>query len=316
MNKDDLLWVERYRPTKIEDTILPERLKQPFLDMVSSQKIPHLMLCGDAGMGKTTVARALCDELDSEYMLINSSIEGRIDILRDKVANFASGKSLMNKNPIKTVIFDEADNLTPDTQKGLRGFMEKHQNHVRFIFTCNFKNKIIEPIHSRCVSFDFEFQKDERQLLAQEFLGVMVKILDENSISYDKKTIAHLLREHFPDFRKVLSTLHGYSLDKTKQIDEGILGNIVSANLSELVSVMKAGNWPAMRKWVDENSTIKPESLVSELWSKSTQYFTLGDEPHLCEILEDYQRHAHTVPDPNITLAFCLTQIMVKCEFK
>ena len=249
MTNQTFLWVEKYRPQKITDCILPESIKKTFIEFVGQKEIPNLLLAGGSGVGKTTVARALCEELHSDYIIINGSEESGIDVLRTKIKQFASTVSLQGGT--KVVILDEADYLNPQsTQPALRGFIEEFHRNCRFIFTCNFKNRIIEPLHSRCSVIEFKINGNKNQL-AHEFMGRAESILKEEQIGFDDKVIAELIMKHFPDWRRVLNELQRYSV--SGKIDSGILVNLAEVNLTELMSFLKKKEFGKVRQWVVNN---------------------------------------------------------------
>ena len=308
------LWVDDFRPTKVSETILPPRLKDRFQAMVDKRKVPHLLLTGDAGMGKTTIALALCDELNSEHVMVHCSVDGNIDMIRTRLERFVSTGSLIKTGIQKTIIFDEADRLSSAAQDALKGFIERHQKNVRFIFTCNHKNKVIKPLHSRCTEFEYNFTKDERKSLAMQYYTRLCEILKSENIEFENKVVQSLIMELFPDFRKILTTLDSYAI--SGKIDSGVLGNIRGADISVIMAILKAGDWDKMRKWVDENATRGAVSLASDLWKHSSNYILRDSEPELVGILDDYQTNAPNAMDPNISLADCLTKIMSFIKFK
>lgn len=311
---DNLLLVDKYRPKTIDDVVLPDRMKKYFQDMVDAKKIPHLLLSGDQGMGKTTVALALCEQLNSEYILINCSKDGNIDTLRTRLTRFVTTGSLLKSGTTKTVILDESDQLTDATQKGLRGFIEEHQANVRFIFTCNYKRNLLKPLWSRCKQFEFEFKEDEKKDLVVKFFGNLLKILDNEGIQYEKQVVASLVKEKYPDFRSILMEIDGYSIGG--KIDTGILASINSAKIHDVVGFLKAKEWKKMRKWVDENCNNGIDNLASDFWKHSQDYVTPSSEPNLVMILDDFQRNVASSMDNNISLSACLTKIMTNVEFK
>lgn len=310
----NLLWVDSERPEKIVDVILPDRMKNIFTSIVENKQLPHLLLSGGAGMGKTTVALALCNELKCSTMVINASIERSIDTIRTKITRFVSEGSIDDQSPYKVVILDESDQLTIDAQKALRGFIEKYQQDVRFIFTCNYKNKLIEALWSRCKQIDFEFKGDERKVLVKSFYIVVCGILEKNNIEYDKNVVAKLITAKFPDFRSILNEVNTYAING--KIDVGILQNFKSVGTSEIIKILKDKDFTKMRKWVDENCNNGTESIHSELWKLADDYLTPDSLPSLVCELNEYQRYCDLVSDRNIALSSCLTMIMLKCKFK
>ena len=261
---NEFLWVEKYRPANIADCVLPDRIKQNFEEIVKQGEIPNMLLCRlSAGTGKTTVAKALCNELGVDYILINGSDESGIDVLRTKIRDFASTVSFGGQT--KVVILDEADYLNPNsTQAALRAFIEEFSANCRFIFTCNFKNRIIEPLHSRCAVIDFKLNKDEKQLIASKFMGRLKYVLDEENINYSEKVVAELLMKYFPDYRRTLNELQRYS--KSGIIDEGILSNIAEVNIKGLVDSLKDKDFKKMRQWVANNVDTDPQGLYRKIY--------------------------------------------------
>lgn len=313
MNKrnNEFLWVEAYRPTTIDECILPSAQKAIFKEMLDKGQIQNMLLCGGAGMGKTTVARALCEELQTDYMVINGSEESGIDVLRTKIKQFASTVSFSGKP--KVVILDEADYLNPNsTQPALRAFIEEFSSNCRFILTCNFKNRIIPPLHSRCAVIEFKLPKAERPKIASMFFKRVVGILENESIQYDGKVVIKVIEKHFPDYRRVINELQRYS--SSGNIDEGILVNMSDANMSELLDTLKNKDWKKMRTWVVNNQDSDPVSLFRKI------YDSLLDQvvqvPQLVLLLADYQYKSAFCADQEINLVACLTEIMASVEFK
>ena len=308
----DLLWVERYRPKTIDDCILPSSIKKTFKEFVKNNELPNLLLSGGAGIGKTTVARALCEELNTDYMIINGSEESGIDVLRTKIKSFASTVSLSGNR--KVVILDEADYLNPQsTQPALRGFIEEFHKNCRFIFTCNFKNRIIEPLHSRCSVVDFKLNGN-RQKLAGELLDRCVNILNENEITFDKKVVAELIMKHFPDNRRVLNELQRYSV--SGQIDSGILVNLSEVNMKELTLHLKEKEFTKVREWVVNNIDNDPTKIFRKIYDTLYAYLEPNTIPAAVIILGEYQYKSAFVADQEINLLACLTEIMTQCKFK
>jgi DNA polymerase III delta prime subunit len=310
---DHMLWVEKYRPQKIEDCILNDGLKKTFQEYVNRKEIPNLLLCGSAGVGKTTVARALCNEVGCDYMLINGSDEGRlIETLRVKIKNYASSMSLSGGR--KVVILDEADYLNPESvQPALRAFIEEFSNNCSFIFTCNYKNKIINPIHSRCTVIDFKANGSKAKMAAQFFQRVC-KILEEENITYDKEVVAAIITKYFPDNRRVLNELQRYSVGGT--IDKGILAAITDVQLGELTKSLEIKDFTSARKWVTQNLDNDPVRVFRVLYDTLSEKLKSNSVPQLVLILSKYQYQAAFVADHEINLMACLTEIMVECEFK
>ena len=312
MTNQTFLWVEKYRPQKITDCVLPESIKKTFIEFVGQKEIPNLLLAGGSGVGKTTVARALCEELHSDYIIINGSEESGIDVLRTKIKQFASTVSLQGGT--KVVILDEADYLNPQsTQPALRGFIEEFHKNCRFIFTCNFKNRIIEPLHSRCSVIEFKINGNKNQL-AHEFMGREESILKEEQIGFDDKVIAELIMKHFPDWRRVLNELQRYSV--SGKIDSGILVNLAEVNLTELMSFLKKKEFGKVRQWVVNNIDNDPVKVFRKVYEKLYEYMKPESIPNAVIILGDYQYKSAFVADQEINLLACLTEIMSECRFK
>ena len=311
-NREQFLWVEKYRPRKISDCVLPKSLLNTFQEFVHQDNIPNMLLTGTAGTGKTTIARALCEELGCDYIVIGGSEEGRkIDILRTTIRDFASAVSLSGK--VKVVILDEADYLNVDSvQPALRGFMEEFSKNCRFIFTCNYKNKIIRPLHSRCTVIDFKLLKEDRPIVASKFFKRLTDILTQENIQYDEKVVAAVLNKHFPDYRRVLNELQRYSSSGT--IDAGILAVVTDAKLKELISSLREKDFLKMRLWVVNNMDNDPAVLFRKLYDNLLTEVT--QVAQLVVLLADYQYKAAFVADAEINLVACLTEIMAVCEFK
>jgi DNA polymerase III delta prime subunit len=311
IREQEFLWVERYRPRTLADCILPADQKQIFQEMVSKGEIQNMLLCGGAGMGKTTIARALCEELQTDYIIINGSEESGIDVLRTKIKQFASTVSFSGKP--KVVILDEADYLNPNsTQPALRAFMEEFSSNCRFIFTCNFKNRIIPPLHSRTAVVEFKLPKSEKPKIAAAFFRRVIDILSFEKVEADGKVIAKVIEKHFPDYRRILNELQRYG--SSGKIDEGILVNMGEINMQELVASLKDKDWKKMRTWVVNNIDNDPQTLFRKF------YDTLSDSvvqvPQLVLLLADYQYKAAFCADQEINLVACLTEIMAGVEFK
>ena len=311
---DKFLWVERYRPKTIDECILSDTIKGTLDDLVKDNKVPNLMLTGPAGVGKTTAARAICEQTNSDYIIINGSDEGRmIDTLRTKMTQFCSTISLGGGR--KVVIIDEADYMNPDSvQPAMRGFIEKFAENCSFIFTCNFKNRIIEPIHSRCAVVDFGLKKDEKPVIASQFLIRCGVILTEENIEHDKRVVVQLINKHFPDFRRVINELQRYSTSGT--IDSGILANIGEINLNELVVALREKNFPNMRQWVTSNVDNDPASVYRKIYDKLYEVLDKSSIPQAVLIIADYQYKSAFVADQEINLMACLVEIMTNAKFK
>lgn len=307
----EFLWVEKYRPQTISDCILPDGLKQTFQEYVDAGEISNMLLCGTAGTGKTTVARALCNELGCDYIVINGSDESGIDVLRTKIRDFASTVSFESK--AKVVILDEADYLNPNsTQPALRAFIEEFSGNCRFIFTCNFKNRIIEPLHSRTSVIDFKIDKKDRPEMAKKFMGRMQYILTSENIPYEQNVLAELLMKHFPDYRRVINELQRYS--RSGSIDSGILSNIAEINTKELIDSLKDKDWKKMRQWVVNNVDNDPQGVYRKVYDALID--KVKQVPHLVLLIADYQYKSAFVADQEINLTACLTDIMASVEFK
>lgn len=309
---NQFLWVEKYRPQNIEDCILPEDIKKTFREFVTKGEVPNLLLCGTAGTGKTTIARALCNELGCDSIIINGSDEGRhIDTLRTKIKQFASAVSFENKT--KVVIIDEADYLNKDSvQPALRAFIETFSENCRFIFTCNYKQRIISPLHSRTTVIEFKAGKNDKQQLAAKFMKRMQHILDSESIQYQDKVLAELLMKYYPDYRRVINELQRYSANGI--IDEGILTNLGEINTRELITSLKDKDWRKMRKWVADNVDTDPQGIFRYLFDSLLP--EVEGVPQLVLLIADYQYKAAFVADQEINLCACLTEIMANVKFK
>jgi DNA polymerase III delta prime subunit len=309
---EHLLWVEKYRPKTIEDCILPDAIKSTFQEYVNRKEIPNLLLAGTAGVGKTTIAKALCNEVGCDYIVINGSDESGIDVLRNKIKNYASSVSLAGGR--KVVIIDEADYLNPNsTQPALRGAIEEFSSNCSFIFTCNFKNRIIDPIHSRCSVVDFKINGSKAKMAAA-FFKRCEWILEQEHITYDKEVVAAVITKHFPDNRRVLNELQRYSVSGT--IDKGILSNVADIQLGALVTSLKEKDFASTRKWVTNNLDNDPVKIYRKLYDTLYESLKPQSVPQLVLILAKYQYQAAFVADHEINMVACLTEIMVDCEFK
>ena len=309
--EDQFLWVEKYRPRKLDECILPADQKKVFQDMVEKDEIQNMLLCGSAGVGKTTIARALCEELGTDYIIINGSEESGIDVLRTKIKQFASTVSFSGKT--KVVILDEADYLNPNsTQPALRAFIEEFSANCRFIFTCNFKNRIIPPLHSRCAVIEFKIGKEERPKIAARFFKRVNEILANEKVDADPKVVAKVLEKHFPDYRRVLNELQRYA--SSGKIDEGILVNMGEVNMQDLTAALKDKDWKKMRTWVVNNLDNDPQTLFRKIYD--TLLDSVVQVPQLVLLLADYQYKAAFCADQEINLVACLTEIMASVEFK
>jgi len=313
--RDEFLWVEKYRPKTISDCILPEETKTMFQEFLDKGEIPNLLLSGPPGIGKTTIARALCEQLGCDYIIINGSDEGRfLDTVRNQAKNFASTVSLSADAKHKVIIIDEADNTTHDVQLLLRANIEAFYNNCRFIFTCNFKNKILEPLHSRCAVIDFAISGKHKPAIAAEFFKRLSQILDSEGVESDKKVLAQLINKHFPDWRRVLNECQRYAVGG--KIDSAILASFSDVSVNDLIRNLKEKNFPEVRKWVVDNLDNDPSVLLRRVYD--ALYSTL-EGPSIAAavlIVAKYQYQIAFVADQEINLLAALTEIMVECEFK
>jgi DNA polymerase III delta prime subunit len=313
MMNDHFLWVEKYRPKTIHDTVLPAELKQTFQKFVDDKIVPNLLLTGKAGTGKTTVARAMLEELGCDYIIINGSMNGNIDTLRNDISNFASSVSLTGGR--KYVILDEADYLNPNsTQPALRNFMEEFSKNCGFILTCNFRNRIIEPLHSRCSVVEFKIPTKEKPKLAATFFKRVNDILTTEQVAFEPKVVAAVVEKHFPDFRRTLNELQRYGA--TGNIDAGILVNVQDNSIKELIGFLKTKDFTHMRKWVAENLDTDPVVLFRKFYDGSVEYFKPSAIPQLVLLIGEYQYKQAFVADSEINMVAFLTEVMVECEFK
>jgi len=312
--RDDMfLWVEKYRPQKIDDCVLPTSLKTTFKQYIDQGELPNFLFCGTAGTGKTTAAKALCNEIGAEYLLINGSEESGIDTLRTKIKGFASTISLTDSK--KVVILDEADYLNPNsTQPALRAFIEEFSNNCRFIFTCNFKNRIIEPLHSRCAVVEFKIPTEEKQKIAAGFYRRVADILSIEQVEFDPKVVAELVTKHFPDYRRILNELQRYSV--SGKIDSGILINMSEESFKNLIRLMKEKDFTEVRKWIGKNSDTDTTSLFRQLYDTASINIESASIPSLVLILADYQYKSAFVADHELNNMAALTEIMAQCKFK
>ena len=309
----DFLWVEQYRPKTIDDCILPDSLKTLFKSFIKKGELSNLLFSGTPGIGKTTVAKALCEELNCDWIMINGSEEGGIDVLRNKIKNFASTVSLSGGK--KVVILDEADYLNPQsTQPALRGFVEEFHKNCRFILTCNFKNRIIEPLHSRFSNIEFKVNPKDKPKLASKLFERAIYILKEQNISYEDKVLVELITKHFPDFRKLINELQRYSVSGS--IDAGILVNVSDENLKTLVTHLKNKEFSDMRKWVVNNLDNDPVKIFRKIYDTLYSNLEPSTIPHAVLIIADYQYKSAFVADQEINLVACLTELMSQVKFK
>ena len=313
--RDEFLWVEKYRPKTIDDCILPEDTKQTFKSFLDKGEVPNLLLAGPAGCGKTTVAKALCTELGVDYYVINGSDEGRfLDTVRNNAKNFASTVSLSSTAKHKVIIIDEADNTTNDVQLLLRAFIEEFSGNCRFIFTCNFKNKILEPLHSRCACVDFSTNSKDKPQLAAKFFQRIQEILAAEGVEYDHKVLVELINKHFPDWRRVLNELQRYS--SSGKIDSGILASFSDVKVNDLIKNLKKKEFSEVRKWVVNNLDNDSGVLMRRIYDVLHDSLVPNSIPAAVLILAKYQYQIAFVADQEINMLACLTEIMVECEFK
>lgn len=312
MSREESLWVEKYRPQKIADCILPDDIKSTFQEYVNKGVIPNMLLAGGPGTGKTTVAKALCNELDIDVIVINASMNGGIDTLRNEIKNFASTVSFSGGR--KCVILDEADYLTAQTQAAMRNFMEEFSKNCAFILTCNFKNKIIEPLHSRCSVVDFKIPKNVKAKLAGQFFKRTEDILKTEEIEFDKGAVAEVITKFFPDWRRVLNELQRYSV--SGKIDSGILANFNDESFKGLVDTIKNKKWKEMRQWVGENIDSEPTAVMRKFYDQAFDLLKPQSVPMLVLLIADYQYKDAFVADGEINLTAFLTQCMTELEFQ
>ena len=309
----DFLWVEKYRPKTIDECILPKGPKGIFKDMLAKDQFPNMMFSGTAGVGKTTVAKALCNQLALDYIVINGSEEGNIDTLRGKIKQFASSVSL--QGGVKVVILDEADYLNPQsTQPALRGFIEEFANNCRFILTCNFKNRIIEPLHSRCSVYEFAIPNGEKPTIAAEIYKRVNDILKQEGITFEKPVIAELVQRYFPDFRRIINECQRYSVSGT--IDAGILVNLSDQNIDNLIGYLKGKDFKSMRKWVVDNIDTEPQAIFRKIYDNMSDNLQPQSIPQVVLILADYQYKNAFVADHEINVVACLTEVMAQAQWK
>jgi DNA polymerase III delta prime subunit len=308
------LWVEKYRPQTIDECVLPEAMKKTFKGFIASGELPTFLFTGTAGVGKTTVAKALCNEVGAEFIMINGSDEGRsIDVIRTTIKAFASTISLTDAK--KVIIVDEADYMNADSvQPALRSLIEEFSNNCRFIFTCNFKHRIIEPLHSRCAVVDFKIDNADKPKIAATFFKRATEILKAEGVEFDQKVVAELVTKHFPDYRRILGELQRYSV--SGKIDSGILLNLSDETFRELVEYLKGKKYPEVRKWVGKNADLGTAHIFREMYDKSTDVIDQSSIPQMVVTLADYQYKAAFVADQELNIMAALTEIMVQCKFK
>jgi DNA polymerase III delta prime subunit len=310
---ESFLWVEKYRPKTVRDCILPERLKKPFQEYVDKKEIPNLMLTGTAGVGKTTVAKAMCDEIGINHLYINASENRGIDMLRTTIRNYASSVSLTGGK--KVIILDEADYLTPEAQAAMRGAIEEFAGNCTFILTCNFKSKLIDAIHSRCSVIDFGLKNDEKQEMASQLFKRLLNILTSEGIDYDKAVVAKIVEKYFPDYRRTLNELQRFSSSGT--LDAGIVAQLSDVRkIADLVKFLKDKNFSEMRKWCVTNSDIEPARVYRKIYDPLVEYFKPESVPQAVLIIAKYGYQSAFVADQEINLVACLTELMVDCEYQ
>jgi DNA polymerase III delta prime subunit len=311
----DFIWVEKYRPKTIDECILPESIKKTFIDFLNKGEIPNMLLAGPPGIGKTTVAKALCNELGVDFYVINGSDEGRfLDTVRNNAKNFASTVSLSSTAKHKVIIIDEADNTTSDVQLLLRASIEEFSKNCRFIFTCNYKNKIIEPLHSRCAVVEFGIKGKDKAKLAAGFYNRLQEILQTEGVEFDQKVLIELINKHFPDWRRVLNECQRYA--SNGKIDSAILASFSDVSVNELIKNLKEKNFPEVRKWVVNNLDNDSSDLLRRIYDSSYEFLVPSSIPAAVLIIAKYQYQIAFVADQEINLLACLTELMVECEFK
>lgn len=310
----EFLFTEMYRPQVIDDCILPDDLKKTFKEFVAKGEIPNLLLSGPPGVGKTTIAKALCNEIGADFYVINGSDEGRfLDTVRNQAKNFASTVSLTGESKHKVIIVDESDNVTNDVQLLLRANIETFYNNCRFIFTCNYKNKIIEPLHSRCACIDFSIKGKQKAQMAAAFFNRLQVILDQEKIEYDKKVLVELISSHFPDFRRILNECQRYATGG--KIDAGILATFTDVSVNELISNLKEKNFPEVRKWVVSNLDNDITTIMRKIYDALYENLVPASIPAAVLVIAKYQYQASFVADHEVNLLACLTELMCECEF-
>ena len=309
---NESVWCEKYRPKTIADCILPEEYKKTFQSYVDRKEIPHLILCGSAGVGKTTVAKALCDEVGCDFLMVNGSDESGIDTFRMKIKNYASSMSLMGTK--KVIIIDEADYLNPNsTQPAMRAAMEEFAHNCTFIMTCNYKNRLIDPLHSRCAVIEFKIRNEDKPKMASMFMKRAATILKEEGIPYEAPVLAEVVKKHFPDFRRVLNELQRYSA--SGKIDTGILASVADVSINELVKSLKEQNFSSMRKWVADYGNDDPVRLYRKIYDSLYDILDKSTIPNAVVILARYQYQAAFCADQELNLTACLTEMMAECKF-
>ena len=313
-NDKEFLWSQKYRPIKVADAILPNNIKDQFLSIVKNGKIPNLLLASrQPGTGKTTIAQAACNEVGVDVLFVNASAEGRIDYIRDKVRSFASSMSFSGKG--KVVIFDEADGFSRDAMDAIRGLMETYSSNCSFIFTCNNKNQLIEPIHSRCQCLDFVISDEDKPKLAMQMMKRLIQMLDNENIEYDKGSLAGVITKFYPDNRRIINTIQSYA-NTYGVIDEGIIGKLQSININDLISLMKNKKYTELRQWVEDNASILEEDFYTRFYKSIDEYVDMRSIPEVIVKLAEYQANHNIVPDRILNIVACLTEIMFMAKFK
>jgi len=311
----NFLWTEQYRPHNIEECILPDSLKKVFAGFVEQGEITNLLLSGPPGVGKTTVAKALCEQIGSSYIVINGSDEGRfLDTIRTRVKQFASSVSLTGGGKHKVVIIDEADNTTHDVQLSLRAFVEEFHSNCRFIFTCNFINKIVDPLHSRCTVVDFRIKPEEQKKLQAVFFGRLQAILDASGVEYEDKVLVKLIQRYYPDWRRLLNEAQRHSVGGS--LDAAVLCDIADVNLDQLMKAMKAKEYKVVRQWVVDNMDSDPNTIIRKIYNSLNDCLEGSSIPAAVLVLAKYQYQIAFVADQEINMLACFTEIMVECKFK
>lgn len=314
INENEFLWSQKYRPQKVEDVILPSIIKDKFLAFVKQGKMPNLLLSSrQPGTGKTTTALAACKEIGCDVLFVNASAEGRIDYIRNNIRSFASTTSFSDAG--KVVIFDEADGFSREAMDTIRGIMETFSSNCSFIFTCNNKNQLIEPIHSRCDCIDFIIDDKDKPALAMQLMKRLMVMLDTEKVTYDKGALAGVISKQFPDNRRIINTIQSYA-NTYHTIDEGIIGKLQSININDLVTLMKTKNYTKLRQWVEDNNSILAEDFFTRFYKSVDEYIDKKSIPEIVVKLGEYQKYHSVVPDKVLNIVACLTEIMFVAEFK